>query len=111
MMKARFLALALILAWPSFAHAGWIYDNIGHPITGGLGLGAHLIKGAMVTGAAETKGAFGSAAQQAGINKSRSDPAPSVGASAGSSDTLVPIGADRRLPNAQPRPGASTPGR
>jgi hypothetical protein len=61
-MRARFLALGLVLAWPSFAHAGWFSDKIGHPIADGLAQGAHAFKDSMVTGAQQTRAAFGSAA-------------------------------------------------
>lgn len=65
-MKARFLALGLVLAWPSLAHANWFGDTIGHPITGGLAQGAHVFTDSMVIGARQTKAAFGSAAHGVG---------------------------------------------
>jgi len=66
-MRTRLLALGLVLAWPSFAHANWFGDTIGRPITGGLAQGAHAFSDSMVTGAKQTGAAFGSAAHGIGI--------------------------------------------
>jgi len=67
-MKTRVLAMGLALAWPSFAHAGWIYDTIGAPITGGLSDGYHAFHDSMATGAKETRSAFGMAPRQGNGN-------------------------------------------
>ncbi len=75
-MKLRFVALALVLAWPSFAHAGWFNDTIGRPITGGLAQGVHMFKDTMASGAKQTRAAFGSAAHDAGLDRSRSNTPP-----------------------------------
>jgi hypothetical protein len=66
-MRARFLALGLVVVWPSLAHANWFDDTIGHPITGGLALGAHAFSDSMATGAKQTRAAFGSAAHGVGV--------------------------------------------
>jgi hypothetical protein len=71
MARARWLALGVVLAWPTLAHANWLVDTIGHPITGGLAQGAHAVGGGMMTGVRETKAAFGSAAGSAGLKWTR----------------------------------------
>jgi hypothetical protein len=100
-MKARFLILAAVLAWPSFAYAGWFNDTIGRPITGGLGQGAHVFKDTMVTGAKQTGAAFSSAAHQAGLDRPPPNQAP-PDASGRASAAPPPEDADKRAPNAQP---------
>ncbi len=83
-MRARFLALGVVLAWPSFAYANWFGDTIGRPITGGLAQGAHVFRDSMVTGAKQTGGAFRSAAHGVGIDRPPSNQAPAFGGNAGS---------------------------
>jgi hypothetical protein len=83
-MRARFLALGVVLAWPSFAYANWFGDTIGRPITGGLAQGAHVFKDSMVTGAKQTRAAFGSAAHGVGIDRPRPNQEPGSDANAGS---------------------------
>ena len=107
-MKARFLALAVVVAWPSLAHADWFGDTIGRPISDGLAQGAHVIKGSMITGARQTTGAFRSAAREAGIDRSRTnaESAPGVEARSASGDAAPsrPAGADKIGPGAPTRP-------
>jgi hypothetical protein len=107
-MKARFLTLAVVLAWPSFAHAGWFNDTIGRPITGGLAQGAHVFKDTMVTGAKQTGAAFSSAAHEAGLDRPQSNQPPPLGAGGRSSAAPAPQDADKRAPNAQPSPVTDT---
>jgi hypothetical protein len=83
-MRARFLALGVILAWPSFAHANWLDNTIGHPIANGLAQGAHVFKDTMVTGAKQTGAAFGSAAHGVGIDRPQSNREPPFDANAAS---------------------------
>jgi hypothetical protein len=83
-MRARFLALGVVLAWPSFAHANWFDDTIKHPIAGGLAQGAQAFKDSMVTGAKQTRAAFGSAAQGVGLNWQRSTQELAFDSNAGS---------------------------
>lgn len=128
-MRARFLALGVILAWPSFAHANWLDNTIGHPIANGLAQGAHVFKDTMVTGAKQTGAAFGSAAHGVGIDRPQSNREPPFDANAASpadkaqSDgfgrsacqksgcfeggpaPLTPSG-DKMAPNVQPSPVA-----
>ncbi|HUO23781.1 MAG TPA: hypothetical protein VMU59_14805 [Caulobacteraceae bacterium] len=66
-MRARVLALGMVLAWPSLAHANWFVDTIGNPITGGLAQGAHAFGESMAIGARQTRAAFGSAAHGVGV--------------------------------------------
>ncbi len=105
-MKARVLALALVLASPSLAHAGWFNDTIGRPIAGGLGLGWHLTKDSIATGARQTSGAFGSAARGVGLAQPRSDREPparpdgTVAAGAGKAAAAAPAS---QPPSPQPK--------
>jgi len=102
-MRARFLALGVILAWPSFAHANWFDNKIGHPIADGLAQGAHVFKDTMVTGARQTGAAFSSAAHGVGIDRPRSNQQPPFHANAPA--PLNPSG-DKLAPNVQPSPVA-----